>query len=73
MSMLQKLLNKAGVTGALAIVVFLILGLLVVSPLVLLWGLNSLGFSIPYTFKTFLGAIAVILVLRSSGSSQNKA
>jgi hypothetical protein len=68
--MLQKLLNKAGLTGALAIVVILILGLLVVSPLVLLWGLNALGF---YTFKTFLGAIAVILVLRSSGSSQNKA
>jgi uncharacterized membrane protein YeaQ/YmgE (transglycosylase-associated protein family) len=68
--MLQKLLNKAGVTGALAIVVFLILGLLVVSPLLLLWGLNSLGFDVPYTLKTFLGAIAVILVLRSSGSSQ---
>jgi uncharacterized membrane protein YeaQ/YmgE (transglycosylase-associated protein family) len=68
--MLQKLLNKAGVTGALAVVVLLILGLLVVSPLVLLWGLNSLGFDVPYTFKTFLGAIAVILVLRSSGSSQ---
>jgi len=68
--MLQKLLNKAGVTGALAIVVFLILGLLVVSPLVLLWGLISLGFAVPYTLKTFLGAIAVILVLRSSGSSQ---
>ncbi len=68
--MLQKLLNKAGVTGALAIVVFLILGLLVVSPLLLLWGLNSLGFAVPYTLKTFLGAIAVILVLRSSGSSQ---
>jgi len=70
MSILQKLLNKAGVTGALAVVVLLILGLLVVSPLVLLWGLNSLGFDVPYTFKTFLGAIAVILVLRSSGSSQ---
>jgi uncharacterized membrane protein YeaQ/YmgE (transglycosylase-associated protein family) len=68
--MLQKLLNKAGVTGALAVVVLLILGLLVVSPLVLLWGLNSLGFAVPYTLKTFLGAIAVILVLRSSGSSQ---
>lgn len=68
--MLQKLLNKVGVTGALAVVVLLILGLLVVSPLVLLWGLNSLGFDVPYTFKTFLGAIAVILVLRSSGSSQ---
>jgi hypothetical protein len=68
--MLQKLLNKAGVTGALAVVVLLILGLLVVSPLVLLWGLNSIGFAVPYTLKTFLGAIAVILVLRSSGSSQ---
>lgn len=70
--MLQKLLNKAGLTGALAIVVFLILGLLVVSPLVLLWGLNALGFPIAYTFKSFLGAIAVILVLRSSSSSKNK-
>lgn len=70
--MLQKLLNKAGLTGALAVVVFLILGLLVVSPLVLLWGLNALGFPIAYTFKSFLGAIAVILVLRSSSSSKNK-
>jgi len=68
--MLQKLLNKVGFTGAIAIVVFLVLGLLVVSPLVLLWGLNSLGFAVPYTTKTFLGAIAVILVLRSSGTSQ---
>jgi uncharacterized membrane protein YeaQ/YmgE (transglycosylase-associated protein family) len=68
--MLQKLLNKAGLTGAITIVILLVLGLLVVSPLVLLWGLNSLGFAIPYTLKSFLGAIAVIIVLRSTKPTQ---
>ena len=68
--MLQKLLNKAGLTGAITIVILLVLGLLVVSPLVLLWGLNSLGFAIPYTLESFLGAIAVIIVLRSTKPTQ---
>lgn len=68
--MLQKLLNKTGLTGAITIVIFFVLGLLVISPLVLLWGLNSLGFAIPYTLKSFLGAIAVIIVLRSTKPTQ---
>jgi uncharacterized membrane protein YeaQ/YmgE (transglycosylase-associated protein family) len=41
-----------------------ILGIFVVSPLLLIWGLNLLGFAVPYTFKSLLGAILVIVVLR---------
>jgi hypothetical protein len=72
MNILNKLLKKLGIGGALAIGIIVILGLLVVSPFILLFGLNLLGISIPYTFKTFMGAILVILILRptSSNSSQ---
>jgi hypothetical protein len=72
MNILSKLLKKLGVGGALAIGLVVIIGLLIVSPFVLLLGLNLMGISIPYTFKTFLGAILVILILRptSSNSSQ---
>lgn len=64
MPFFQKLLRKLTSIGALGFVIMFILGIFVVSPLLLIWGLNLLGFAVPYTFKSLLGAILVIIVLR---------
>lgn len=64
MSFYQKLLRKLASIGSLDFVIMFILGIFVVSPLLLIWGLNLLGFAVPYTFKSLLGAILVIIVLR---------
>ncbi len=72
MTALEKLIKKLGIGGAVGLGLFFVLGLLVVSPILLIWGLNLMGFEIAYTWKTILGAVLVILVVRPSGSSSNK-
>lgn len=72
MTALEKLLKKIGGGGAVGLIVFFVLGLLIVSPILLIWGLNLMGFEIAYTWKTILGAVLVILVVRPSGSSNSK-
>ena len=72
MSALEKLIEKLGIGGAVGLGLFFVLGLLVVSPILLIWGLNLMGFEIAYTWKTIFGAVLVILVVRPSGSSSNK-
>lgn len=71
MTALEKLIKKLGIGGAVGLGLFFVLGLLVVSPILLIWGLNSMGFEIAYTWKTILGAVLVILVVRPSGSSKS--
>jgi hypothetical protein len=45
MPFFQKLLRKLTSIGALGFVIMFILGIFVVSPLLLIWGLNLLGFA----------------------------
>jgi hypothetical protein len=71
MSALEKILKKAGIGGAVGLGLVVLLGLFVVSPILLIWGLNLMGFPIDYTWKTILGAILVILIIRPSGTSKN--
>lgn len=71
MTALEKLIKKLGIGGAVGLGIFFVLGLLVVSPILLIWGLNLMGFEIAYTWKTILGAVLVILVVRPSGSSKS--
>jgi hypothetical protein len=71
MTALEKLIKKLGIGGAVGLGLFFVLGLLVVSPILLIWGLNLMGFEIAYTWKTILGAVLVILVVRPSGSSKS--
>ncbi len=61
----KKILAKIGLGGALGMGLIVILGLLIVSPVLLIWGLNLLGFDVPCSFQTVFGAILVVLVLRS--------
>ena len=72
MTSLEKLIKNLGIGGAVGLGLFFVLGLLVVSPILLIWGLNLMGFEIAYTWKTIFGAVLVILVVRPSGSSSNK-
>ena len=71
MTALEKLIKKLVIGGAVGLGIFFVLGLLVVSPILLIWGLNLMGFEIAYTWKTILGAVLVILVVRPSGSSKS--
>ena len=71
MTALEKLIKKLGIGGAVGLGLFFVLGLLVVSPILLIWGLNLMGFEIAYTWKTILGAVLVILIVRPSGSSKS--
>ena len=71
MTALEKLIKKLGIGGAVGLGIFFVLGLLVVSPILLIWGLNLMGFEISYTWKTILGAVLVILIVRPSGSSKS--
>lgn len=73
MSALKELIKKA--KGNKTLLVGTLIGILGVAVLVgaiagaiLILGLNLLGFAIPYTIKTILGAAIVISCLRSMGS-----
>ncbi len=81
MSNLNKLVSKVKGSGSIGIGIGIILlaaiVLLVVGSIggiILIWGLNLMGFAIPYTLKTIFGALVVILSLRptSFGSSKEK-
>lgn len=71
MTYLQKLTRKLTSAGALSFVIFFIIGIFLVSPFLLLLGLDFMGFDVDYTFKSFLGAILVIVVLRVPTQKSN--
>jgi hypothetical protein len=54
--------NSVVVVGSLLTLVVLILA----TPFALLLGLNLLGFAVPYTLKTWCGALLVRFALRGS-------
>ena len=81
MSNLNKLISKVKGSGSIGIgigiillVVTVLLAVGSIGGIILIWGLNLMGFAIPYTLKTILGALIVILSLRptSFGSSKEK-
>jgi len=81
MSNLKKLVSKVKGSGSIGIGIGIILLSAIVllavgsiGGIILIWGLNLMGFAIPYTLKTIFGALVVILTLRptSFGSSKEK-
>jgi len=77
MSALIGLIEKA--KGNTALLVGTVIGLLALVFIVgliggacLIFGLNLMGFTIPYTIKTMLGGAIVISCLRSMGGSGSK-
>jgi hypothetical protein len=73
MSAIEKVLGKA--KGNPALLVGTIIGGLalafligIIAGAILIFGLNLMGFAIPYTMKTMIGAAIIISCLRSMGS-----
>lgn len=66
MSAFNKLFKYLGVGGAAALIFFAILFIFVIGPLMLIWGLNLMGFEVAYSLKTFFGAGLVILALKAN-------
>jgi len=71
MTYFQKLIKKLTSAGAISFVIFFFLGIFLVSPFLLLLGLDWIGFDVSYTFKSFMGAILVIIVLRVPTQKSN--
>lgn len=63
--------NKASAIGQVLGILFVLFLLLLISGAALIFGLNLMGFNLEYTVRTCLGACLVILMLRSSGSSDS--
>lgn len=53
-------------------IIVLVLAVIVFTPIMLIAGLNLLGFNVPLTFMTWAGAAFVIAALRSSVSTSSK-
>ena len=61
--------NPARLVGTIIGILALVFVVGVIGGAILIFGLNLMGFAIPYTIKTMLGAAIVISCLRSIGSS----
>lgn len=77
MNSIVKLFSKIkGNVGMIVLTVIallaLVIGIFLLGGLILVFGLNLMGFDVPYTFKTILGAVIVLLSLRSFNLSGNK-
>lgn len=67
----KKLLGSLGIGGGIALIIMFVLFLFVIGPLFLIWGINLIGFDVPYNFYTLFGAFLIMLILRgNSGSSE---
>ena len=60
--------NKALLVGTLMGILAIAIVVGAIAGAILILGLNLMGFGIPYTIKTILGAAIVISCLRSMGS-----
>jgi len=60
--------NPALLVGTIIGIMFLAFVVGVIGGAILIFGLNLMGFAIPYTIKTMLGAAIIISCLRSMGS-----
>ena len=77
MNSIVKLFSKIkGNVGMIVLTVIallaLVIGIFLLGGLILVFGLNLMGFDVPYTSKTILGAVIVLLSLRSFNLSGNK-
>ena len=73
MSAIEKVLGKAKgnpalIVGIIVLILFVVAVIAVISGSILIFGINLMGFDIPYELKTILGAAIVISCLRSMGS-----
>jgi len=66
---INNTLKRFGATGGVIAIIFVVLGLFFVLPLILIWGLNLMGFEVPFTIKTIFGASLVCMALRSTPTS----
>ena len=64
--------NTALLVGTIIGILFLVFVVGVIGGAILIFGLNLMGFAIPYTIKTMLGSAIVISCLRSIGGSSSK-
>ena len=77
MSAIEKVLGKAKgnpslIVGIIILILFVVAVIAIISGSILIFGINLMGFAIPYTLKTILGAAIVISCLRSFGGSSSK-
>ena len=77
MSAIEKVLGKAKgnpalIVGIIVLILFVVAVIAVISGSILIFGINLMGFDIPYELKTILGAAIVISCLRSFGGSSSK-
>lgn len=77
MSAISKLIDKtktnpAHLVGTIIGILFLIFVIGLLGGAALIFGLNLMGFAIPYTIKTMIGAAIVISCLRTIGGSGSK-
>ena len=64
--------NKALLAGTILGILTIAIAVGAIAGAILILGLNLMGFAIPYTIKTMLGAAIVISCLRSIGGSSSK-
>jgi len=77
MSAIEKVLGKAKgnpalIVGIIVLILFVVAVIATISGSILIFGINLMGFDIPYELKTILGAAIVISCLRSIGGSSSK-
>ena len=77
MSAIEKVLGKAKgnpalIVGIIVLILIAVAVIVIISGSILIFGINLMGFAIPYTLKTILGAAIVISCLRSIGGSSSK-
>jgi len=77
MSAIEKVLGKAKgnpalIVGVIILILVAVAVIAVISGSILIFGINLMGFDIPYELKTILGAAIVISCLRSIGGSGSK-
>jgi|DEB0MinimDraft_10_1074344.scaffolds.fasta_scaffold27534_4 hypothetical protein len=65
MSALKRLSQILGLGGTISLMILVVLILMFIGPLMLIGGMNLMGFEIEYSFKSFLGAALVLISFRS--------
>jgi hypothetical protein len=77
MNSIEKLIkavkgNKVLSIGTILGILFIVFALGIFAGACLIFGLNLMGFTIPYTLKTMLGGAIVISCMRPVGTSSEK-
>jgi len=67
---IKALFNKFGNIIGISLIVLLVVGLLVLVPVLFIWGINLIGIPVAYTFKTWSGALIIMTILRGGSSKK---